>query len=529
MRDERLVALWVPDWPVLAAMSQEKLSEHQPVATINSRQTTAVSAVARSQGLRRGMRLRTARSICPDVVFITDDPPRDARLFERVLTAVDDVVVGVEIVRPGLLVLPVAGPLRHWGDEELLAEQLITAVAHHTGWESAVGVGEGLLGAVSAARRSRLIPQGHTREFLHPLPIEELLQAGIASVELRPKLEQLVDLLVRLGIRTLGQFSDLSFSDVSARFGPVGNWAHHLVTNRAIARGTPGKVAPELSAFLNIDPPAQRVDQAAFAARKVATELHEKLIAAGLTCARLHIGVRSEVGNELQRTWRYEGELTASEITDRVRWQLEGWISGRSGQSPDAGLDYLVLTALDLSPGGNAQGELWGTTSKKDHHAHRSLTRVQHLLGPTGVFRPVLEGGRSPQQQVRLVAWGDELTPLRDPKLPWPGRLPTPAPSLVYPKPVPVLVTDAQGRELQISARGELNTAPYWLISRPAGRNEAKNSRKRISGWAGPWFIAERWWEGNSPRARFQLLLEDQHAVLVAYQERRWLVEASYD
>src|SRR5690625_7911884 len=99
------------------------------------------------------MRLRTARSICPDVVFITDDPPRDARLFERVLTAVDDVVVGVEIVRPGLLVLPVAGPLRHRGDEELLAEQLITAVAHQTGWGRAVGGGGGLLRSVRAGPR----------------------------------------------------------------------------------------------------------------------------------------------------------------------------------------------------------------------------------------------------------------------------------------------------------------------------------------------------------------------------------------
>src|SRR5690625_2056081 len=111
------------------------------------------------------MRLRTARSICPDVVFITDDPPRDARLFERVLTAVDDVVGGEEIVRPGLLVLPVAGPFGHWGDEESLDKEFITAVAHHTGWDSAVGVGERLLGAVSAARRSRIIPQGHAREF----------------------------------------------------------------------------------------------------------------------------------------------------------------------------------------------------------------------------------------------------------------------------------------------------------------------------------------------------------------------------
>src|SRR5690625_7520484 len=102
---------------------------------------------------------------------------------------VADVVVGVEMLRPGLLVHSVAGPLRHWGDEELLAEQLITAVAHHTGWESAVGVGEGLLGAVSAARRSRLSPQGHTREFLHPLPFEELVQGGVASVGLDPEFE----------------------------------------------------------------------------------------------------------------------------------------------------------------------------------------------------------------------------------------------------------------------------------------------------------------------------------------------------
>src|SRR5690625_6698202 len=110
---------------------------------------------------------------------------------------VADVVVGVEMLRPGLLVHSVAGPLRHWGDEELLAEQLITAVAHHTGWENAVGVGEGLLGAVSAAGRSRLIPQGKKREFLHPLPIEELLQAGVNSVEMQQVLEELVDLLVR--------------------------------------------------------------------------------------------------------------------------------------------------------------------------------------------------------------------------------------------------------------------------------------------------------------------------------------------
>ncbi len=526
MQDERMAALWVPDWPVLAAMSQEKLAAHHPVATVNSRQLTAISEVARRQGVRRGMRLRTARAISPEVVFISEDPLRDARIFERVLIAVDDVVAGVEIVRPGLLVFSAAGALRHWGGDEVLAEQLIWAVAHHTGWESAVGLGEGLLGAVSAARRSRLIAKGETRQFLDPLPITELVVAGITPAHQRAELEQLVDLLQRLGIRTLGQFRHLSDGDVNARFGSLGRWAHRLVTNRLATGGVPGTIAQEISAHLDIDPPAQRVDQAAFAARQVATELHEKLVAAGLTCARLQIAVRSESGNELQRTWRYEGELTAREITDRVRWQLEGWISGRSGQTPDAGLEHIVLTALDVSAGGNAQGELWGTTSKKDQHAHRSLTRVQHLLGPAGVFRPVLEGGRSPQQQVRLVAWGDDLAPLRDPNLPWPGRVPAPAPTLVHPKPIPVLVTSAQGQQIKISQRGELNFEPGWLAPRSAAPAE---KRQQITGWAGPWFAAERWWEGQSPRARFQFLLESQQAVLVACQGNEWVVEANYD
>jgi len=516
-----LMALWVPDWPVLAAISHEKLSEHEPVAVVDAHAIAAVSAIARGQGVRRGMRLRTARSVCPEIIFIGVDPTRDARVFERVLRAVDEVVAGVEVVRPGLIVFAAAGALRHWGTPDDLAEQLITSVAQNTGWEAAVGMGEGLLGAVSAARRSLLLEPGATTDFVASLPISELITSGIANLGHSKDLLQFVDLLQRMGISTLGQLADMQRSDIGARFGSLGLWAHQLVTSDLVFRGELVDNAQEVEAFLDIDPPAQRVDQAAFAARQVATELHEKLLQSGLTCSRLQICVRTENGDELQRTWRYEGELTEREITDRVRWQLEGWISGRSGHSPDSGLVHILLNALDLSPAGNAQGELWGTSSKKDHHAQRSLTRVQHLLGPSGVFRPVVEGGRDPSSQVRLVAWGDDMEPLRDPSLPWPGRMPTPAPSLVYPKPFTVEVFDEQGRGVEISQRGELSSMPHWLV--------ASRSRRHITGWAGPWIVAERWWEGRKSRARFQFLLEDQRAVLASCQDGNWSVEASYD
>jgi len=532
-RPNTLMALWVPDWPVMAAIAHEKLPEHEPVAVVDARAVTAISQIARGRGVRRGMRLRTARSVCPEIIFIGADPVRDTRVFERVLRAIDEIVVGVEIVRPGLVVFPAAGALRHWGDPEELAEQLVTSVAQHTGWEAAVGLGEGILGAVSAARQGVLLDEGETRQFLAPLSITELITSGITSPHDQHELHQFVDLLQRMGIATLGQFAALNHSDISARFGALGQWAQQLVTNELIFRGHQAFSPLEVIAFLDIDPPAQRIDQAAFAARKTATELHEKLLKSGLTCARLQICVRTEAGDELQRTWRHEGELGEREITDRVRWQLEGWISGRSGQSPDAGLTHIVLNALDLSPAGNAQGELWGAISKKDHNAQRSLTRVQHLLGPTGVFRPVVEGGRDPHTQVRLVAWGDDTTPLRDPALPWPGRLPTPAPSLVYPKPFAAQVTDKWGRGVKVSQRGELSAVPHWLAATSneslPGSVDASGYRRRITGWAGPWIVAERWWEGHDARARFQLLLEDQRAVLASYQTSKWQVEASYD
>lgn len=40
---------------------------------------------------------------------------RDARLFEGVIAAVDDLVPRAELLRPGLLVLPVRGPARFSG------------------------------------------------------------------------------------------------------------------------------------------------------------------------------------------------------------------------------------------------------------------------------------------------------------------------------------------------------------------------------------------------------------------------------
>ena len=57
----RTTVVWVPDWPVVAAAAVAQVPGHVPVAVHDGRAVTAVSALARAEGVRRGMRRRQAQ------------------------------------------------------------------------------------------------------------------------------------------------------------------------------------------------------------------------------------------------------------------------------------------------------------------------------------------------------------------------------------------------------------------------------------------------------------------------------------
>src|SRR5699024_11377234 len=61
----RTGVLWVPDWPIVAAIAEGELPAHLPAALCDGRGLTVVSAPARRLGLRPGMTRRTAQSRGP--------------------------------------------------------------------------------------------------------------------------------------------------------------------------------------------------------------------------------------------------------------------------------------------------------------------------------------------------------------------------------------------------------------------------------------------------------------------------------
>jgi protein ImuB len=559
----RTLVTWCPDWPVAAA----GYAASDPVAVVFAGRVVASSAAARADGVSVGLRRREAQGRCPALVVVEQDLGRDARAFEPVAAAVEAFTPRVEVVRPGATAFATRGPSRYFGGDEALAAKVATAVdavvAPIGSATCRVGIADGPFAAELAARaadRVRVVPQDTSAAFLAPFPVSTLDRPDLA------------DLLVRLGLPTLGHVAALPADVVLARFGPEGKRAHQLAQGHDERPLAALASPPDLTVSAELDPPVDRVDMAAFTAKALADELHSRLVALGLACTRIAIEVETEHGEHLLRLWRHDGALTAGAVAERVRWQLDGWLS--SGAAT-AGITLLRLIPDEVKPDHGRQLGFWGGTAAADDRAARALARVQGMLGPEGVVTAVIGGGRDPDSQVRLVPWGDPREPVRaggpvasaapgvatlstvvdasttvdnvatrptshapkrrrrprrtmgaaaDEVPPWPGNLPVPAPAVVHLPPLPAEVQDGDGQPVTVSGRGLVQGHPR-AISVAGGPWTA------IDAWAGPWPAEERWWDpaASRRRARFQLSLVDGTAHLVVLEGGRWQVAASYD
>jgi protein ImuB len=483
-----------------------------------------------------------------------------ARRHERMVTIVTGFCPEVEVVEPGVCAFGARGPARYFGGETALADRIIAALADpgatpsspgaaargsgatpsgpgvQAGAGSGVkaGVADGLFAALLAAERGdpfTVVPPGGTPAFLAVQPVSVLADRDSGS-------QDLVGLLARLGLGTLGDFAALPVRDVASRFGDPGERAHRLARglgSRPLAATPP---PADLSVTSRFDPPEPRAEPVVFAAKTLAGRLHDGLAARGLTCVRVQVTATWADGQENSRRWRHDGLLSAAAVAERVRWQLDGWQLDdrrpaaessqrtsqhpRDEQYPEGGIAALRLDPDQVVRATGQQLALWGEATISDRVARAAL-RVQALLGHEAVLRPVPGGGRNVDDQVTATPFGEKTEPRLPGGRPWPGRVMGPAPGLVFPVAREADVTDGAGNPVTVSGRCALSGAPARL----AVRGEPP---RRVTGWAGPWPLAERWWDPAAARrrARFQLATDDGRAWLAVVEGGRWLVEAGY-
>jgi protein ImuB len=516
----RRICVWCPDWPVTTARIDAGRPDDAPIAVITANTVVACSHTARASGVRRGLRRREAQARCPDLVVLLRDESAEARTFEPVVAALEAIAPGVEITRPGLAAIDLRGPTRYFGGETGVLHALsrgVQGIPVLGGADVLIGIADGSFAAEQAARRGLIVEAGASPDFLRDLPIETLDPSGASP---------LIDLLRRLGIRTLGAFAALAPRDVLARFGPSGAWAHRQAGGRDERPVSGRRVPVEFAVTLDLEPAVDRVDTVAFSARGVAEQFVTDLAAHGLACTCLELQAQSENGEETVRRWRHAGVLSTVDVLDRIRWQLEGWLSG--GNKPTGGVSRVRLVPIETVPTGVHQRALWGGAGDDDERAARALARVQTLLGHGSVLTPVLEGGRDPGQRTRLVPWGDEPVAVRSPEQPWPGQLPAPAPSVLLDPPRSAQVLDAGRRPVAVTERGAM-PAPPALFGMDGSQVTA------VTSWAGPWPVDERWWSPESARrvVRCQIVDVRGRAYLVTGTMTdgppSWQVDAIYD
>src|SRR6266536_6126475 len=254
---------------------------------------------------------------CPDWPVAAAGVPAT----EPVLVAVESLTPRIEVLRPGECAFPARGAARYHGGEATLTAKVLATVDQVLGvlGRCQVGIADGRFAASLAARhaphpdptagggpstrdlssraspaglasrgfaadlasrgptvdpasrdtaadglaagRHWIVPSGETLGFLAPFPVEVLE---------RP---ELTDLLIRLGLRTLGDLAALPRAPMAARFGSEGLRAHRLATGLDEHPRASRRPPPELGIAAELLPPVTRVDDDAFAVKSRDDEL----------------------------------------------------------------------------------------------------------------------------------------------------------------------------------------------------------------------------------------------------------------
>ena len=534
--NSRALFLSIPRWQIITS----GVDLNQVAVVVDKNLVIDATPRAIQCGIQLGIQRREAQRLCPSVEITEHDEESSVASFNALVVVLESITPRIEITVSGQCSFPTRGPSRYFGGDELLAglvgERIAEALSATFGVDKNVatsqfriGVADSYFAALIAASSNvesniHIVETGGNADFLAPFSLHLLrLDSALA------KSVELISVLQRLGIETLGDLVALPSEELLARFGKPGVLAQQLAQGVDFEKSSIETVSGVLMEEHEIDPPANRIDTVLFSAKSLADQICQDLYCTGTACRQILIEVESEHGELSSRFWRHEYRFTSADITDRVRWQLEGWY--RSSAPPTGPLSLVRLVAEEVIRDDGYQLEFWGKQTSNDEQAIRSFTRVQEILGIDSVTVAQHGKGRRSgdiEQRVPLSSAGfipDRQIALPEyTNAPWPGRLPAPLPVLVLGHAELLQVIDLEGCEVRVNGRGLLSGEPARLRSDSLGSH-------LIKAWSGPWLVDERWWDpiGKDRRARFQFLLENGAGYLCVLRGGSWWLEASYD
>jgi protein ImuB len=350
-----------------------------------------VSGTAQAQGVRAGMGLGEALTLCPKLVLIPGDPLAVAQIWEATARALEGIGARVEPAQPGVLYFHAAGLGALHGDIHGVIAAARTALER----PARIGVGPARFCSLAVAlasrtRRARVVDEKAARRYLAPQPVSLL--------GYREQTSPLVAPLERLGVGTLGDLVELGARAVADRFGRAGTIARELALGHDEPL-RPRTVEDRLQESIRLGE-----SNSGQALERGLEMLIDRLLARperrGRTIRVVTLAVRL-----VERGAWCERVVFRQAISDRRRMRLA--LSLRLALIP-APAEALHLTVEQFGPATGDQGSLLdGERSERLRRLGETVRQVRAVAGPYGALRamPLDPRSRVPERRFGYAPW----------------------------------------------------------------------------------------------------------------------------
>lgn len=227
-----VICVHFPRFELTSVAGGPQVLAGRPVALAPGRSTAGlrvgeVSGAAEAHGVSPGMVLSEALARCPALELLPADPLAVEEAWEAVLAALEDIGAQVESPKLGLAYFEADSLRGLHGSERGAIAAAWCATRSAEGRAPRIGAGPTRLSALAAAldassRKPHILEDGYALRHLAAQPTSLLA--------LRLETRALVEPLIRLGVRTLGELRNLGRDALADRFGDEGVTAHRLAS-----------------------------------------------------------------------------------------------------------------------------------------------------------------------------------------------------------------------------------------------------------------------------------------------------------
>jgi len=405
-----------------------------PWAIVEDRAVFACNAAARALGVRRGSALATAWTLAPHLRALPRDPAAEKQALEDMAVWAGQFTPRVSLEPPRAVLLEVESSLRLFGGAGRLIARLRRGLAE-LGFDALLATGP-------TARAALWLARGRA-ETLEALPIEAIEPAPEA-----------LELLRRLGIRTLGELMRLPRAGVAARCGQALLDALDRASG-ALPEPRAFFEPPErFSATLELPAPVSEADRVLFAARRLLVQMEGFLAARQAGVRRFTLGLlhRGRPATLLEVSFA----APRRDVEHALRLLRE-----RLARLPLAcPAETIRLGAEQLTPLAGVAPGLFGDACRDAEEWEQLTERLQARLGDARVHGLAMHAEHRPELAGRPVP---------------PGAAGGPAQAAPGPR-------------------------PLWLLEPPRPLNEGD-----FVLLAGPERIESGWWDGGDVRRDYYI------------------------